>query len=183
MKVSLYGAGGVGRRVSGILARRADFEVLGPFSRSQRDEALRCGADVVVIATTSFLDEVASDIRVAVAAGSNVITTAEEAAYPWDEHRVLAETIDTLAKSHGVSVLGGGVNPGFAFDALVLTASGACSEVESITVERVVNLSGFSEAILKRLGIGHPPEEFGAMVQAGDITGHIGFPQSMRVVA
>jgi 4-hydroxy-tetrahydrodipicolinate reductase len=126
---------------------------------------------------------VAGDIRLAIESGSNVLTTAEEAAYPWAAHGAIAAEVDALARQHGVSVLGAGVNPGFAFDALVLTASGACWDVASIAVKRVVNLSGFSEAILARLGVGYGLEEFEQRAERGEITGHIGFPQSMRVVA
>jgi len=183
LRVAFYGAGQVSENTSTVLRRRAGIEVLGPFDRSRRDEALRSGADVVVIATTSFLAEVADDIRDAVEAGSNVITTAEEAAYPWANDAAVADRLDALARSRGVTVLGAGLNPGFAFDALVLTACGAVAEVESLLVERVVDVSGFGETVLRRIGVGHTPESFEEGRRAGTVTGHIGFPQSMQVVA
>src|ERR1700735_3208217 len=83
LRVSFYGAGQVGTNASDILRRREGIDVLGPFGRAQRQEALASGADVVVIATTSFLAGIADDVQAAVEAGSNVITTAEEAAFPW----------------------------------------------------------------------------------------------------
>ena len=156
--------------------------MLGPFGRDRRDEALRSGADVVVIATTSFLAEIADDVRDAVESGSNVITTAEEAAYPWANDAATADRLDALARSRGVSILGAGLNPGFAFDALVLTACGAVPEVESLLVERVVDLSGFGETVLRRIGVAHSAESFEEGRRSGRVTGHIGFPQSMRVV-
>ena len=55
--------------------------------------------------------------------------------------------------------------------------------VRSLRVERVVDLSGFSPTILRRLGVGYSAREFAAGLAAGSITGHIGFPQSMRIVA
>jgi hypothetical protein len=183
MRVSIYGAGGVGRAVAAILARRRGYDVLGPFSRAEREVALRSGADVVLVATTSFLGEIAEDLREAVEAGSNVITTAEEAAFPWHFDEQLASELDALARARKVTILGAGLNPGFVFDALVLTASGVVATVDAIRVERVVDLSGFSTAILRRLGIGFGPADFAAGVAAGTITGHIGFPQSMRIVA
>ena len=183
MKVALYGAGSVSSSVAEVLSRREGFEVLGVFDRDGREDALTSGADVVVIASTSFLEEIAPDIRLAIESGSNVLTTAEEAAYPWSAHPEIAAELDALARQRNVSILGGGVNPGFAFDALVLTATGACWDVSAIEVERVVNLSGFSEAILRRLGIGFELDEFARRVETGEITGHIGFPQSMRTVA
>ena len=183
MKVSLYGAGQLSNNVARILGTRASAKVSGPHGRDERDLALRSGADVVVIATTSFLREVAPDIRTALEAGSNVITSAEEAAYPWAVDPTLADEVDAVARERGLTVLGCGLNPGFAFDALLLTAMGAAWDVESIRVERVVDLSGFSSSVLRRIGVGYTREEFESGKQSGLITGHIGFPQSMSVVA
>jgi 2,4-diaminopentanoate dehydrogenase len=181
--VSFYGNGLASNNTAAVLRRRDGIEVRGPFGRDERDAALRSGADVVVIATTSFLAEIADDVRDAVEAGSNVITTAEEAAQPWAVDPEIAERLDTLARELGVTILGAGLNPGFAFDALVLTVCGAAPEVESLFVERVVDLSGFGERVLRRIGVGHTREEFDAGKRQGTVTGHIGFPQSMRVVA
>jgi 2,4-diaminopentanoate dehydrogenase len=183
LTVAIYGAGQVGRTVAGLLSSDAGYSVRGPIDRSHRAAALESGADVVVIATTSFLAEVAADIRAAVMAGSNVITTAEEAAYPWHYDEELARDLHTLALENEVTILGAGFNPGFAFDALALTASGVVPQVTSLRVERVVDLSGFSATILRRLGIGYSAAEFDAGIDSGSITGHIGFPQSMRIVA
>ena len=183
LRVAFYGAGQVGTNAAEILHRRNGIEVLGPFGRSERDAALRSGADVVVIATTSFLAGIADDVRDAVESGSNVITTAEEAAAPWANDAATADRLDALARSRGVTILGAGVNPGFAFDALVLTACGVVAEVESLLVERVVDLSGFGANVLRRIGVGHTPEAFEEGRRSGSVTGHVGFPQSMRVVA
>jgi 4-hydroxy-tetrahydrodipicolinate reductase len=183
VKVSIYGAGQAGGGVAALLARRPGVEVLGPFGRDDRERALTGGADVVVIATTSFLREIAPDVRDAIEAGANVITSAEEAAYPWATSPKLADELDALARARGVTVLGAGLNPGFAFDALVLTATGATAEIASLRVERVVDLSGFGPAVLRRIGVGHAPNAFAAGVSSGEITGHIGFPQSMWLVA
>jgi hypothetical protein len=182
LRVSLYGAGQVGGTLSRLLSSRAGIEVLGPFRRGERERALRSGADVVVIATTSFLRDVAPDIRAALEAGSNVITTAEEAAFPWAVAPTLADELDSIAREQGVTVVGCGLNPGFAFDALVATASGVAWAIESIRVERIVDLSGFGPTVLKRIGVGHTIQSFEAGKQLGTVTGHIGFPQSMSMV-
>ena len=183
LTVSVYGAGQVGSTVCRLLSSAPGYEVVGPFDRSQRAAALQSGFDVVLIATTSFLAEVAPDIRTAVLAGSNVITTAEEAAYPWHYDETVAQELHSCALESGVTILGAGFNPGFAFDAMAITASGVVPDVASLRVERVVDLSGFSATILRRLGIGYSPEEFQAGLASESITGHIGFPQSMRIVA
>lgn len=180
--VSFYGAGGIGTAAAHLLAERGRMTVTGPFRRSDRDEALRSGADVVVIATTSYLPDIGDDVRDAVEAGSNVITTAEEAAFPWCRDPDLAQELDAHARNRGVTILGAGLNPGFAFDALVLTLLGATPAVESIRVSRAVDLSGWSETVLHRLGVGHTRDSFQEQVRAGRISGHIGFPESMSIV-
>jgi 4-hydroxy-tetrahydrodipicolinate reductase len=183
LRVAFFGAGQVSSNAAAILRGRDGYEVLGPFGRADRTAALRSGADVVVIATTSFLREIADDVLTAVEAGSNVITTAEEAAYPWANDADAAVRLDAAARTAGVTVLGTGLNPGFAFDALVLTVCGICPEVRALRVERTVDLSGFGSTVLRRIGVGHTAEEFAEGMRAGAITGHIGFPQSMQVVA
>jgi hypothetical protein len=183
LSVVFYGAGQLAGSAAAILRTRPGIEVVGNFGRGERGRALRSGADVVVIATTSFLSDIAADIETAIESGSNVLTTAEEAAYPWAEHAATAERLDALARSHDVSVLGTGLNPGFAFDALVLTVCGLCANVRSLHVARVVDLSGFGVAVSRRIGIGFSGSEFADGCRDGRITGHIGFPQSMRVVA
>jgi 2,4-diaminopentanoate dehydrogenase len=183
LRVAFYGAGQVAANASEILRDRTGIEVVGAFGRGERAAALGSGVDVVVIATTSFLRDVADDIETAIQAGSNVITTAEEAAFPWAEHAAIAARIDLVARDRNVSVLGTGLNPGFAFDALVLTVTGICATVRALRVERVVDLSGFGTAVSRRIGIGFAAGEFAEGCRSGRITGHMGFPQSMRIVA
>jgi hypothetical protein len=183
VEVAIYGAGQAGTAVAALLDRRPGVRVLGPFGRADRERALTDGADVVLITTTSFLADVAPDIRAAVEAGSNVITSAEEAAYPWATSVELADELDRLARTRGVTILGTGLNPGLAFDALVLTAVGATPAVAPLRVGRVVDLSGFGRTVLRRIGVGHDAEAFAAGVRDGAITGHIGFAQSMWLVA
>jgi hypothetical protein len=183
MKVSLYGDGQISNNVAAILRGRSDIEVLGPYGRADRDRAIGSGADVVVIGTTTFLRDVAPDIREAVSAGSNVITSAEEAAFPAVIDREIADELDQLARKVGVSVLGAGINPGYVFDALVLTATGVVSDVESLRVERVVDVGQMSETVLRRMGLARSPKSFAEGSALGEVTGHVGFPQSMHIVA
>jgi len=183
IRVAVYGAGQLGNGIMGVLAERPEIDASGPFGRRERVRALGSAADVVIVATTSFLCEVAPDIRDAVACGSNVIVSAEEAAYPWAVAPEVAKSIDEQARVQGVTVMGCGLNPGFAFDALVVTATGPAATVRSIQVSRTVDISRFGVTVLGRLGIGYSPTKFDEGLQKGLIRGHIGFLQSMRVVA
>ena len=206
IRLALIGTGRVGRDVARLAAARPGVELVAACSRDVahrgRDlgelagtepfgieiagapqDVLAARPDVVLIATTSFLADVAADLEAVVRAGANALCTAEEAACPWavDEH--LADRLAAIAREHGVTILGAGANPGFVFDALVITAAGAGPDVRRIAVERRVNFSRFSANVLGRLGVGYSPDDFAAGVAGHRIFGHIGFPESMRVVA
>jgi hypothetical protein len=207
IRVTQLGMGRVGHDVAHLISHRPEFRLVAAHSRNpriqgkdlgvhcggttplgveivgNRDHALAIPSDIVVIATTSFFRDVADDIRAAVAAGMNVICTAEELLYPWIVDQSLAESLDRLARQHDVTILGAGANPGFIFDSLVLTATGAVWRVDLIHGRRVVDCSHFSATILRRLGFGYTKEEFESGVSAGAIYGHIGFPQSISLLA
>lgn len=206
IRVTLLGVGRVGRDVTRLVSARPGFRAVAAHSRNPRfqgrdlgvhagttplgveitgdsRQALATPSDVVVIATTSFLRDVAEDIRSAVAAGLNVICTAEEMLFPWMVDLSLAEALDQLARQHDVTILGAGANPGFIFDSFVLTATGAVWRVDFIRGRRVVDCSHFSPTILRRLGFGYSQEEFESGASAGTIYGHIGFPQSISLLA
>ena len=181
-------------RIVGALTRNADYagidlgihagsEPLGVAISTERDLVFGQDAEILLIVTTSFLREIAVDIRQGIEGGLNVITTAEEAAYPWSTDKQLSDEIDAAARQRGVSVLGAGLNPGFIFDALFLTASAISWDVEKISFRRVVDVSGFSATVQRRLGLGYSSEEFGAGVANGTVRGHIGFPQTFNMVA
>ena len=204
-RIIFCGAGRVVREVTRLVRARPGFRIVAAYSRNpnvtgedigvlaggspigtsivaDRSTALRVAADIMVIATTSFLREVAEDIKSAIEHDLNVVCTAEEMAFPWLADKLIADEIDQMARHHKVTVLGCGVNPGFLSDALVLTAASAAWNVEHIAFKRCVNLSRFSATILRRLGIGFSKQDFEAGTQAGTIFGHIGFPQSMHLV-
>jgi 4-hydroxy-tetrahydrodipicolinate reductase len=205
VRVALYGFGRVGRRMAALLARRDGVAVVAVISRSltghpARDlvpdlpegativpDARRAFADarpdVVLHATVPTLKEAVAQITEAVRARAHVISTCEELAYPWVAHREIAETLDQEAREAGVSVLGTGVNPGFVFDALVLEALSARSFPSAITVSRVTDALGFGPAVLDRLGLGLTAAAFEQRTSSGGIAGHIGFRESMDLIA
>jgi len=165
--VAIYGAGQLGQAVAAGLRTRGSHRVSGPFRREDRELALNSGADVVLIATTTLFKDVADYIRDAVNAGSNVLVSSEECAYPWAVDKKLADELDKLAKAKRVSIAGAGVNPGLIFDALVATLLGPTpsafnsdgSPKTTIAVRRTVNISGFGATVLRRIGVGATEKE------------------------
>jgi len=138
---------------------------------------------IVLQATCSKVVEAVSDILVLANHGINVISIAEEMSFPSCESPELAEKINAAARDNNVTVLGTGINPGFVLDLLAITLSGVCCRVDSITAQRVNDLSPYGPTVLNSQGVGITPEAFRAGVKDGSIVGHFGFPQSISMIA
>ena len=91
------------------------------------EEVIRPGAaDIVVVCTNSFTRDVYDKLVFVMERGMNVITSAEEMAYPQAQEPELAAKLDEIARRNGVTVLGTGINPGLIMDLLVILWTGAC---------------------------------------------------------
>lgn len=145
--------------------------------------ALKTEAEVVIIATGSFTKEVYPQLVQAIEAKKNVICIAEEMAFPLQQEPELAEKINKLALENNVTVLGTGINPGFVLDLLIVAMTGVCFNVTEIKASRINDLSPFGPTVMKTQGVGTTPEQFTAGVEAGTIVGHVGFPESMAMIA
>ena len=143
----------------------------------------RAHVDVVTLATTSWVQRQMPDLRTVIGAKINCVSIAEELAAPEAQSPNLAAEIDALAKANGVSVLGTGVNPGFVLDLLVVTLTGGCHSVERVEASRVNDLSPYGPTVMGTQGVGLTPEAFRAGVADGSIVGHVGFPESIRMIS
>ena len=156
----------------------------GVVIKSSLKEALEGNeADLLLIATSSFTREVFPQIKEGIEAGLNIITIAEEMAYPEAQEPELAKEINRLATEAGVTVLGTGINPGFVLDTLILSLTGVCLDVQAIKAARINDLSPFGPTVMRTQGVGTTPEEFEAGLKSGDIVGHIGFQESIKMIA
>lgn len=148
---------------------------LGRFLRKSR-------ADVAILSTSSSLREVKPLVAAVVQRGMNVVTTCEELVFPAPARQSAFRELERLARAKRVSVLGAGVNPGFAMDKLVLTLATACLEITHVRVRRVVDAGRRRLALQKKIGAGLTVEEFRAQVAAGALKHH-GLPESAAMVA
>lgn len=140
-------------------------------------------ADVALVATTSYVKTVYSQIVNCVKAGINVISTCEQLAYPWTREPELASQIDGLAKKHGVTVLSTGINPGYFLDTLPIVFTALCRDVKRIEATRVIATGTRRASFQKKIGTGMSLEEFKAKIESGEITGHVGGIESVALTA
>jgi 4-hydroxy-tetrahydrodipicolinate reductase len=143
----------------------------------------RTRPDVAIHATCSTIEGADGEITALVGRGVHVISIAEEMAYPACRASRWAEQVHAQALEHGVGVLGTGINPGFVMDFLVIALTGVCADVEMITVRRVNDLSPYGPTVLRSQGIGLTPEAFQAGLEDGSVVGHVGFDESIHMIA
>lgn len=139
-------------------------------------------ADIVVVCTNSYTKEVYDKLVFVMENGINVITSAEEMAFPQAQEPELAKKLDECAKKNGVSVMGTGINPGLIMDLLIVLWTAACEEVNHITSRRVNSLSPFGPAVMDEQGIGLSVEDFNNQKSAGTMAGHVGFAESTMMM-
>lgn len=209
VRVGIWGFGAMGRGMGKMLLSKKGvevvavcdldpakkgksiYEILG-IERDGRKDVLivddyniafteKC-ADVVLLATDSFVKGAFNKIAYLLGKKLNVISTAEEMAYPLSQSPDEAKELDRIAKENGVSVLGTGINPGFVLDLLVLALTGTCESVDYIKAVRVNDLSPFGKAVMEEQGVGVTKETFLTGVENGTIAGHVGFPESIRMI-
>lgn len=206
IRVAVWGTGMMGQGLIGyLLDRPNDVQLVGAIVTNPEKDGKTVGEllgresdvimtidpqsvlaekpDVVCICTQSNLHEITAQVEPCIKAGCNVISIAEKLAYPWVSDQDWAERIDSLAKEHDVTVLGTGINPGFILDALVVAWSSICLRIDRIEAERVNDLSPFGPTVMKSQGVGTTVEQFERGVADGTIVGHIGFPESINLIA
>ncbi len=141
------------------------------------------GAHVVLHATGSFVRQVAGEIETCLENGLDVVTIAEEMAYPWASSPERATRLDALARRCGRTVLGTGINPGFVLDTLIIALTAATGVIDSIRARRVNDLSPYGPTVMRTQGVGLSPDEFRRRVEDGTVVGHVGFPESMHLIS
>ncbi len=208
VKVVVWGTGQMGTGIIKLVLEKEGMELAGVVSaRSEREGAdvgsiigaqkpmglavstdakgllAKIRPDVVLHATTSRVADAFPELEIALGAGANVISIAEEMSFPRCGSPELSDAIDALARKNKVSILGTGINPGFVLDLLVIALTGVCFRVDSITARRVNDLSPYGPSVLRTQGVGITPEQFHKGVADGSVVGHFGFPESISMIA
>lgn len=210
IRVAIWGFGAMGSGIAKVLMRKKGvvitgvcdihpqrvgksiYEITG-VERGDRPDvkvcpdiekvAARGSADICVIATDSFTKKAFPKIKLVVENGINVISTAEEMSYPRAQNPGLADEMDKLARANGVSILGTGINPGLMMDLLAICLTGCMTDVEEVQCKRVNSLSPFGPAVMEEQGVGLTVEAFEKGVADGSLAGHVGFAESVGMIA
>src|SRR5687768_1882 len=138
--------------------------------------------DVAVLCTNSSLKRVLPQIESIVKMKVPIVSTTEELAYPTRLNMKYARAIHQMAKKYKVAVLGTGVNPGFAMDALPIALTGVCERVDEIRVERLQDARIRRLPFQQKIGAGLTREQFQKKVDDGSVR-HVGLTESVSMIA
>ena len=172
----------VGAGIGSVLDTEAPDHVSIVESLGEASLDVAAGDLVVTHTTSSSLERCLPELLAAVEAGAHVVSSCEELSYPWVQAPEAAARLDDAARAAGVSVVGTGVNPGFAMDYLPVVLSGATKRVDAVRVLRVQDAGRRREPLQAKVGAGITTEEFERRVAAGSM-GHVGLTESAQAVA
>jgi hypothetical protein len=203
----MYGLGPIGAAVARQIASRRGFQIVGAVDIDRAKIGLDLGQvigldkkmrvritndavgaiksgkpDVAVLCTSSSLKKVMPQIETVLKKKIAIVSTTEELSYPVGKNRALAKKIDRLAKKAKVAVVGTGVNPGFAMDALPITLTGICERVDSIRVDRIQDARSRRLPFQQKIGSGLNKDQFAKKVKDGSVR-HVGLAESVTMIA
>lgn len=203
MYIGIYGFGSIGRLIAREAVERGheivgvvdidrdlvgkdvgDLLGIGSLGIEVTDDVdVLANADVVIHATGSYLDKVFNQIVYVLGMGIDVVSTCETLAYPYYRYPVLAIKLNEVALDSGVAVLGTGINPGFLLDTLVTVVASSISSIKYVKAIRSVDASKRRESFRKKIGIGLDIDKARDMLRRGELTGHVGYAESVYLIS
>ena len=207
VKVMHFGLGPIGAAIVKQVAQRPGFKIVGGIdidpAKVGRDlgdvvglskrlgvkvsgdavKALKSAKpDVVMLCTASSIKKVMPQIETILKAKVPIVSTTEELSYPGYTHIRQARQIHAWAKKARVGVLGTGVNPGFAMDALPIALTAVCERVDRISINRVQDARIRRLPFQQKIGAGLTTEQFQKKADDGTVR-HVGMTESIAMIA
>ena len=207
IRVAHFGLGPIGAAVVKQVAARSGFKAvagididpakvgrdLGDVVGLPRRLGVKVSADaarilksskpnVVVMCTGSSVAAVLPQIETILKSKTAIVTTTEELAYPGYTHIRQARQIHAWARKAKVAVLGTGVNPGFAMDALPIALTAVCERVDRVVVNRIQDARIRRLPFQQKIGAGLTTEQFMRKVDDGSVR-HVGLTESIAMIA
>jgi 4-hydroxy-tetrahydrodipicolinate reductase len=207
IRVLHFGLGPIGNAIVKQIAARPGFKIVGAVdidsAKAGRDlgdivglprrlgvkisadaaKALKATRpDVAVLCTSSSIKKVMPQIETILKSKTAIVSTTEELSYPGYTHIRQARRIHALAKKAKVAVLGTGVNPGFAMDALPIALTAVCERVDRVVVNRIQDARIRRLPFQQKIGAGLTTEQFQKKVDDGSVR-HVGLTESIAMIA
>jgi 2,4-diaminopentanoate dehydrogenase len=183
IRAVVYGVGAMGALCGRFMSQKG-VELVGGITRSAHlgeDLGAVCGIDslgvvirndaeavlasthpdVALICVATRMADVVEHVERCVRHGANVITTAEEALFPWRTQPQHTARLDALAKENDVSVLGSGYTD-YYWGGEVMQLAGSCHRIERIEGLGRFNVDDYGMAVAHNNHVGESIADFEA---------------------
>lgn len=115
--------------------------------------------DVCIVETMAILPDVEDILLLCAELGIDVLTTNEEAFYPWNSRPKMTKKIDELAKKNGCTIVGTGAQD-MSWGTILTTVMGASSKVTKVYGKLVNNSEDYGIALSRVYGVGYSMDQF-----------------------
>ncbi len=187
IRAVVYGVGAMGRQLVPLLLDKG-VEIVGAIAKEDvgSDLGTVCGmnkplgvtissdaaaalaaarpVDVALLAVTTYLRDMVPHITACIDAQANVITTSEEAFYPWHTSPTIAQELHDMARDAGVTVVGSGFQDIF-WANQVIQLSGTCHRIDEVRGLTQCNVDDYGPEVARDHYVGLTIEEFEAQLE------------------